>query len=194
MLFHLLYYLTAWYLTMLNDKQEKFAQAYVLHRNASEAARAAGYSASSANNQGYRLLQSEEIVERIHTLEQELVTDVDVISEIEKQYTYAKENGHTNSAIKALELLSRVRGANSDVNTNLDEETLEVAIIGCLNVLGENKVINLLPKCDFADNLFLDEFVENGVPESVTEVGERKAMDLPQPEEDNSSLEYVKTP
>jgi len=179
---------------MLNDKQEKFAQAYVLHRNASEAARAAGYSASSANNQGYRLLQSEEIVERIHTLEQELVTDVDVISEIEKQYTYAKENGHTNSAIKALELLSRVRGANSDVNTNLDEETLEVAIIGCLNVLGENKVINLLTKCDFADNLFLDEFVENGGPESVTEVGERKALDLPQPEEDNSSLEYVKTP
>ena len=101
---------------MLNDKQEKFAQAYVLHRNASEAARAAGYSASSANNQGYRLLQIEEIVDRIHTLEQELVTDVDVISEIEKQYTYAKENGHTNSAIKALELLSRVRGANSDVS------------------------------------------------------------------------------
>ena len=179
---------------MLNDKQEKFAQAYVLHRNASEAARAAGYSASSANNQGYRLLQSEEIVDRIHTLEQELVTDVDVISEIEKQYTYAKENGHTNSAIKALELLSRVRGANSDVSTNLDEETLEVAIIGCLNVLGENKVINLLTKCDFADGLFLEDHDQNGGPESVTEVGEREALDLPQPEEDNSSLEYVKTP
>ena len=179
---------------MLNDKQEKFAQAYVLHRNASEAARAAGYSASSANNQGYRLLQIEEIVDRIHTLEQELVTDVDVISEIEKQYTYAKENGHTNSAIKALELLSRVRGANSDVSTNLDEETLEVAIIGCLNVLGENKVINLLTKCDFADGLFLEDHDQNGGPESVTEEGVEEALDLPQPEEDNSSLEYVKTP
>ena len=179
---------------MLNDKQEKFAQSYVLHRNASEAARAAGYAAASANNQGYRLLQNEEIAERIHNLEQELETNVDVISEIEKQYTYAKENGHTNSAIKALELLSRVRGANSDLNPSMDEETLEAAIVGCLNVLGENKVINLLTKCDFADSLFLDDFIENGGPESVTEVGEREALDLPQPEEDNSSLEYVKTP
>ena len=170
---------------MLNDKQEKFSQAYVLHRNASEAARAAGYSASLANNQGYRLLQSEEIVDRIHTLEQELVTDVDVISEIEKQYTYAKENGHTNSAIKALELLSRVRGANSDVNTNLDEETLEVAIIGCLNVLGEEKVYDLPDKCDFT---IYEEEEENGEPESVTEGGVEEALDLPQPEEATSPV------
>jgi phage terminase small subunit len=34
---------------MLNNKQEKFCQAYVLHRNATEAAKAAGYSAGSAN-------------------------------------------------------------------------------------------------------------------------------------------------
>ena len=61
---------------MLNDKQEKFAQAYVLHRNASEAARTAGYAEASANNQGYRLLQSEEISDRIHHLEQELETNV----------------------------------------------------------------------------------------------------------------------
>ena len=51
------------------------------------------------------------------------------------------QNGHTNSAIKALELLSRVRGANSDVNPNLDSDTLEGAIIGCLNVLGEDVVL-----------------------------------------------------
>ena len=135
---------------MLNDKQEKFAQAYVLHRNATEAARAAGYAAASAYNQGYRLLQSDEITERIKDLEQELETNVNVIEEIESQYTYAKANGHTNSAIKALELLSRVRGANSDININLDEETLESAIVGCLNVLGEEKVYDLLDKCDFA--------------------------------------------
>ena len=29
----------------LNEKQEKFAEAYVLHRNATEAAKAAGYAA-----------------------------------------------------------------------------------------------------------------------------------------------------
>ena len=171
-----------WYLTMLNTKQEKFCQAYVLHRNATEAARAAGYSAGSANNQGYRLLQSDEVTERIHELEQELETNVDVIEEIESQYTYAKTNGHTNSAIKALELLSRIRGANSDININMDEETLETAIVGCLNVLGEEKVYDLLSKCDFTE----DE--ENGEPESVTEGPSLESLDLPLPEEADSSV------
>jgi len=163
-----------WYLIMLNDKQEKFCQAYVLHRNATEAAKAAGYSAGSANNQGYRLLQSEEVKERIENLEQELETNVDVITEIEKQYEYAKINGHTNSAIKALELLSRVRGANSDINTNLDEETLESAIIGCLNVLGENKVYDLLSKCDFTD---FEEDEENLEEESNEETPPLESLD-----------------
>jgi len=171
-----------WYLSMLNTEQEKFCQAYVLHRNATEAARAAGYSAGSANNQGYRLLQSDEVTERIHELEQELETNVDVIEEIESQYTYAKTNGHTNSAIKALELLSRIRGANSDININMDEETLETAIVGCLNVLGEEKVYDLLSKCDFTE----DE--ENGEPESVTEGPSLESLDLPLPEEADSSV------
>jgi len=139
---------------MLNEKQEKFAEAYVLHRNATEAAKAAGYSAASANNQGYRLMQMQEVVDRVHELEQELETDVNVIEEIENQYTFAKANGHTNSAIKALELLSRIRGANSDTGLSMDKDTLETAIVGCLNVLGEEKVVHLLSKCDFADNIF----------------------------------------
>jgi len=139
---------------MLNEKQEKFAEAYVLHRNATEAAKAAGYSAASANNQGYRLMQMQEVVDRVHELEQELETDVNVIEEIENQYTFAKANGHTNSAIKALELLSRIRGANSDTGLSMDKDTLETAIVGCLNVLGEEKVVQLLSKCDFADHIF----------------------------------------
>jgi phage terminase small subunit len=98
----------------LNDKQEKFAQAYILHRNATEAAKTAGYASASAYNQGYRNLQNGEIKERIEELENTLETSVDVITEIEKQYEFAKANGHTNSAIKALELLSRIRGAKSE--------------------------------------------------------------------------------
>ena len=135
----------------LNEKQEKFAEAYVLHRNATEAAKAAGYSATSANNQGYRLMQMQEVIDRVHELEQELETDVNVIEEIESQYTFAKANGHTNSAIKALELLSRIRGSNSDSSSSMDKDTLETAIVGCLNVLGEDKVVRLLSKCEFAD-------------------------------------------
>ena len=60
---------------MLNEKQEKFYQNYVVYRNATEAAKQAGYSESSAYNQGYRLLQMEEVLERIEELEQELVAE-----------------------------------------------------------------------------------------------------------------------
>ena len=168
---------------MLNEKQEKFAQAYVLHRNATEAAKAAGYASESAYNQGYRLLQKQEVIDRVHELEQELETDVDVIKEMESQYEFAKANGHTNSAIKALELLSRIRGANSDTKISTDKDTLEVAIIGCLNVLGYEKVVALLEKCDFAHHFF-----EDLPPESDEEGPSLESLDLPLPEGMNSSV------
>ena len=159
----------------MNDKQEKFAQAYVLHRNATEAAKAAGYSARSSNNQGYRLLQIQEVVDRIHELEQQLETNVNVIEELEGQYAFAKSSGHTNSAIKALELLSRVRGANSDLTGSMDKETLETAIVGCLNVLGEEKVVQLLSKCDFSEEI-LEEDGEEDAEESIGDGQENGAV------------------
>ena len=134
---------------MLTDKQERFAQAYILHRNATEAAKAAGYAPRSAYNQGYRMLKNDEIVERIADLENELETNIDVISEIENQYTFAKANGHTNSAIKALELLSRVRGAKSDKAIDISKEGLELAIIEALQILGKETVDELVNKCNF---------------------------------------------
>ena len=173
---------------MLNEKQEKFAQSYVLHNNATEAARTAGYAASSAANQGYRLLQIDEIVERIRILELELETNVDVIDELESQYAFAKQNGHTNSAIKALELLSRVRGANSDVNPNLDSDTLEGAIVGCLNVLGEDVVLGMLAKCNFADSLFSEEDIENIGAEINVESVTEDSLDPTYPEDTTSSV------
>jgi len=134
---------------MLTDKQERFAQAYILHRNATEAAKAAGYAPRSAYNQGYRMLKNDEIVERIADLENELETNIDVIDEIENQYTFAKANGHTNSAIKALELLSRVRGAKSNKDIDMSQEGLETAIIEALQVLGEEKVTKIINQCKF---------------------------------------------
>ena len=136
-------------LVALNEKQEKFAQSYILHRNATEAAKAAGYSSRSANNQGYRLLQIELVTQRIAQIENELETNVDVINEIENQYEFAKANGHTNSALKALELLSRVRGTSGDITFSMDEENLETAIVSYLNILGEEQVLNLISKCNF---------------------------------------------
>jgi len=133
----------------LNDKQEKFAQAYVLSHNASDAARLAGYAEKYAHTQGYKNLQNEEIKERIKILEQELETNVDVVEEIESQYTYAKANGHTNSAIKALELLSRIRGAKSDKDIDISSEALDSNIVESLKILGKKKVKELVKRCSF---------------------------------------------
>ena len=72
-----------------------------------------------------------------------------VINEIENHYEFAKANGHTNSALKALELLSRVRGTSGDITFSMDEENLETAIVSYLNILGEEQVLNLISKCNF---------------------------------------------
>ena len=134
---------------MLNEKQEKFAQAYILHRNATDAAKAAGYTPRSAYNQGYRLLQDSVIQERIEDLERELETSVDVIEEIENQYAFAKTQGHTNSAIKALELLSRIRGHKSDKNKEISREDLHASIVRSMEILGQDEVTKLVKKCKF---------------------------------------------
>ena len=135
----------------LNEQQERFCQSYVLHRNASEAARAAGYSQEHAARQGHRLLQNEEIVERITELEQNLTTDVDVISEIEKQYEFAKANGHTNSAIKALELLSRIRGTQEEKEDTTDPEKLEQDLADSAKICGKEFYIKIGKKAGFLD-------------------------------------------
>ena len=134
---------------MLNEKQEKFSQAYIIHRNATEAAKVAGYSDRSAANQGYRLINNREIKERIEDLEKELTTTIDVINEIENQYAFAKANGHTNSAIKALELLSRVRGSRGDAEKELDKKELRQDIIRFMEIIGKKEVDEIYKKCSF---------------------------------------------
>ncbi len=134
---------------MLNEKQEKFTQSYIIHRNATEAAKAAGYSDRSAANQGYRLINNKEVMERIEDLEKELVTNIDVVNEIENQYTYAKANGHTNSAIKALELLSRIRGSKGDSEKELDKKELREDIVKYMEIIGEDEIIEIIKECSF---------------------------------------------
>ena len=71
------------------EKWEAFAQHYYVSRNATKAATAAGYSERSAYNQGHELLKRQDIKDRIDELCNEVTTDVDVISELEKQYEAA---------------------------------------------------------------------------------------------------------
>ena len=134
---------------MLNDKQELFVQHYILTRNASEAAKAAGYSERSAYNQGYRLLQDEAIQQRIYDAEQEMTTDVDVISELENQYSYAKGHGHTNSAIKALEILSRVRGNKTNDGDILNTNKIVSDIQSAMKIIGKTEMQKLMKTCEW---------------------------------------------
>jgi len=132
----------------LNEKQEKFAQAYVMYRNATEAAKAAGYSGRSAHNQGSRLLKIASVKERIEDLEKEMETSIDYVAEIEKQYTYATNNNHTNSALKALELLSRLRSPTEEDAPQTIED-LEKDIVQSLELLGEERTIKLFTSCSW---------------------------------------------
>lgn len=134
---------------MLNEKQELFVQHYILTRNASEAARLAGYSERSARNQGSRLLQEEAIQQRIYDAEQEMTTDVDVISELENQYGYAKGHGHTNSAIKALEILSRVRGNKTNDEDILNVEKIVTDIQSSMKIIGKIEMQKLMKTCEW---------------------------------------------
>jgi hypothetical protein len=134
---------------MLNEKQELFVQHYILTRNASEAAKAAGYSERSAYNQGYRLLQDEAIQQRIYDAEQEMTTDVDVISELENQYSYAKGHGHTNSAIKALEILSRVRGNKTNDGDILNTNKIVSDIQSAMKIIGKTEMQKLMKTCEW---------------------------------------------
>ena len=132
----------------LNKQQEVFCQHYTLSRNGTESAKQAGYSAIAAANQASRLLKREDIKLRLEELESTFETEIDVIKELEKQYTYANTQGHTNSAIKALEMLSRARG-NSPDNIQQSSDSLEKEIIRCMEILGEEKVVELVAKCNW---------------------------------------------
>tara|TARA_R110002110_G_scaffold13200_9_gene63353 strand:- start:2345 stop:2752 length:408 start_codon:yes stop_codon:yes gene_type:complete len=134
---------------VLNEKQELFVQNYILNRNASEAAKAAGYSQRSAYNQGYRLLQDPEVQQRVYDAEQEMTTDVDVISELENQYSYAKGHGHTNSAIKALEILSRVRGNKTNLEDVLNIEKIVTDIQSAMKIIGKTEMQKLMKTCEW---------------------------------------------
>ena len=134
---------------MLNEKPELFVQHYILTRNASEAARLAGYSEKSARNQGSRLLQEEAIQQRIYDAEQEMTTDVDVISELENQYSYAKGHGHTNSAIKALEILSRVRGNKTNDEDILNVKKIVSDIQEAMKIIGKVEMQKLMKTCEW---------------------------------------------
>ena len=131
----------------LNEKQEKFCQKYALLGNASGSAKEAGYSSTSAKVTGHKLLQMPKVLERIEQLRNEMSTSYDVVQELEDQYAYAKSHGHTNSALKALEMLSRIRGNKAEPK-DLSEEAVHASLVGSFYVLGRKTVMGMMEEAE----------------------------------------------
>ena len=131
----------------LNEKQEIFCQNYALLGNASSSAKEAGYSSRSAKVTGHKLLQMPKVLERIEELQREMTTSYDVVAEVEAQYKYAKAHGHTSSALKALEILSKVRGVKSE-ESSLSEEAVHSSLLGSFYVLGRETVLSLMDEAE----------------------------------------------
>jgi phage terminase small subunit len=131
----------------LNDKQEIFCQKYALHGNASGSAKEAGYSSTSAKVTGHKLLQMPYVLERIEELQGEMTTSYDVVAEVEAQYKYAKAHGHTSSALKALEILSKVRGVKSE-ETSLSEEAVHSSLLSSFYVIGREKIMAMMDEAE----------------------------------------------
>jgi hypothetical protein len=56
-----------------------------------------------------------------------------------RQHAYAKSHGHTNSALKALEMLSKIRGNKAETK-DLSEEAVHASLVCSLYVLGRETI------------------------------------------------------
>ena len=96
----------------MKQRKEEFVQHFLVTKNATESAKRCGYSEKSSYNQGYRLMNDDEVcemlaVELAESKERNL-RDHDSIIEQLKDEALGKVSGHTaGSRVKALELLMK---------------------------------------------------------------------------------------
>ena len=108
----------------MKQRKEEFVQHFLATKNATEAAKRCGYSEKSAYNQGYRMMNDDEIqkmlaIELADSKERNL-KDHDSIIEQLKDEALGKVSGHTaGSRVKALEILMKFYGM-IDSNTKLE--------------------------------------------------------------------------
>ena len=97
----------------LNYRQECFCQAFVQGGNASHAAVTAGYTRRSRRQQGWRLLKTRRIAERIREIQADMAAghgrDHDIlIGKLENIYRRAIENHQYHAATRAIEAQARL--------------------------------------------------------------------------------------
>jgi len=133
-----------------NKRHEKFVQCLHTFKNKAKAVRMAGYSAKNSDVTAQQLLKRKDIQERLKEVEEENITEVnfnvDVVEELEKQYDSAQKKHNIPGALKALELIQKVRGNKSSNEIEISVESLEENIIDCLNRISTENVKKLLLK------------------------------------------------
>jgi phage terminase small subunit len=108
----------------MKQRKEEFVQHFLATKNATEAAKRCGYSEKSSYNQGYRMMNNDEVqkmlaIELADSKDRNL-KDHDSIIEQLKDEALGKVSGHTaGSRVKALEILMKFYGM-IDSNTKLE--------------------------------------------------------------------------
>ena len=108
----------------MKQRREEFVQHFLVTKNATEAAKRCGYSEKSSYNQGYRMMNVDEVqkmlaIELADSKERNL-KDHDSIIEQLKDEALGEVPGHTaGSRVKALEILMKYYGM-IDTNQKLE--------------------------------------------------------------------------
>src|SRR5512147_951411 len=102
-------------MSRLKARHERFCRSFVECANATLAAKAAGYTAASARNAGYRLLRHPRIIARITQLQQDMAEahcrNVDILlGKLETIYRRAVDDHHFAAAARAIELQAKLAG------------------------------------------------------------------------------------
>lgn len=97
----------------LNPRQERFCHYFVLYASAAVAAREAGYSGKSSKHQGYRLLRTGRVRDRIRAMHAEHANDLGggteaLIGKLETVYRRAIQDHHFHTAARCVELHARL--------------------------------------------------------------------------------------
>ena len=97
----------------MNEKQRRFAEAYAANPNATEAAKAAGYSGKTARSQGQRLLTNVDVQKHIKELQAKADEErIASVTEIKIFWSeMMKDKGRKDSdRLKASDLLAKAAG------------------------------------------------------------------------------------
>lgn len=100
----------------LTDKQRRFCEEYVVDWNATQAAIRAGYSEKTADVQGSRLLGNVKVQQYIEDCKNKTaeLAGLSALKNVKILLKIAQsEEEHTNSRIKAIEVLNKMQGFDS---------------------------------------------------------------------------------